>query len=157
MFFLFKWLTIIFAGVLLSSMVSMVGAFFGWLGSALRDLLLLQLFMIPIAIAATLASLAVLARRYGARNTPGVFWARLPGWLVFVLTLALSLALIAELSFILVQRHTGNMRPWAEHLPGASAFFSSLALAACYAVLHPEGRRGAPGVGRLQEPVDRQP
>jgi hypothetical protein len=138
--FLFKWLTIVFAGVLLSSMFSMIGAFFGWLGSDLRDLLLLQLFMIPVAIAASIAGFAVLARRYGARNTLGVFWARLPGWLVFIVTLALSLVLIAELSFILVQRHTGDIRPWAEHLPAAAAFFSSIALAACYVVLRPGDR-----------------
>ena len=144
MSFLFKWLTIAFAGILLSSMFSMIGAFFGWLGSDLRDLLLLQLFMIPLAIAASIAGFAVLARRYGARNTPGVFWARLPGWLVFIVTLALSLVLIAELSFILVQRHTGNIRPWAEHLPAATAFFSSIALAACYVVLRPDERGGGP-------------
>ena len=142
--FLFKWLTIVFAGVLLSSMVSMVGAFFGWLGSDLRDLLLLQLLTIPVAIAATIGCFAVLARRYGARNTPAVFWARLPGWLVFIVTLALSLVLIAELSFILVQRHTGDIRPWAEHLPAATAFFSSIALAASYVVLHPGQRSGKP-------------
>ena len=142
MSFVFKWLTIVFAGVLLSSMVSMVGAFFGWLGSDLRDLLLLQLFMIPFAIIATIAGFAILARQYGARDAPSVFWERLPGWLVFIVTLALSLVLIAELSFILVQRHTGNIRPWAEHLPAATAFFSSIALAACYVVLH-AGEQGA--------------
>lgn len=141
--FLFKWLTITFAAILASSTVTMVAAFFGWLDN-LRDLLFLQAAMIPVAIVAAVVSFAVLARRCGRQHTLRTFWARLPGWLVFIVTLAMSLVLIAELSFILLQRHTGHIRPWVEHMPTASAFFSSIALAVCYVVLHVgEGKAGA--------------
>ncbi|HEX2138999.1 MAG TPA: hypothetical protein VHG33_04735 [Woeseiaceae bacterium] len=142
--FLFKWLTIAFAGVLLSSMVSMVGAFFGWMGNELRDLLLLQALLVPVAIAAAVSSVVVLTRRYGHRHVFKTLWAGLPGWLVFFVVLSLSLVLIAELSFILVQRHTGDIRPLAEHIPAAAAFFSSIALAACYVVLRLEEEGAGP-------------
>ena len=152
--FLFKWLTIAFAGVLLSSMVTMVAGFFGWMGHEdLRDLLVLQALSIPAAIAAVVLSFTVLTRRYGHRNVVEKFWVRLPGWLVFLVVLALALLMIAELSFLLVQWHSGAIRPWVEHVPAAAGFFGSIALAACYVVFHLEERR----TSRLQEPVDRQP
>lgn len=154
--FIFKWLTIAFAAVLASSTVTMVAAFFGWLDNEeVRDLLLLQALMVPVALAAAILGFAVLARRCGQRDLFRTFWARLPGWLVLIVTLALSLVMIAELAFIVLQRHTGAMRPWIEHMPAASAFFSSIALAACYVVLHLG--ESAPGTERLQEPVNRQP
>lgn len=133
--FLFKWLSITFAGVLLSSMVTMVAAFFGWMGhDDLRDLLVLQALSIPAAIVAVILGFTVLGRRCGYRDVPGAFWARLPGWLVFLVALYLSLLMIAELSFILVQRLSGDIRPWVEHVPAAAGFFSSIALAASYVV-----------------------
>lgn len=60
------------------------------------------------------------------------FWQHLPGWLLFVVLAANSLVLIAELSFLLLQYHTGNLRPWQEHVPAVSALTSSVALAFCY-------------------------
>ncbi len=153
---LFKWLTIAFAAVLASSTVTMVAAFFGWLDNEdVRDLLFLQALMIPVSVVAAILGFIVLARRCHQREVFRTFWARLPGWLVLIVTIALSLVLIAELAFILLQRLTGNTRPWIEHMPAASAFFSSIALAACYVVLHLG--EGAPGTDPLQQPVDRQP
>jgi hypothetical protein len=133
--FLFKWLSITFAGVLLSSMITTVAAFFGWMGHEdLRDLLVLQAWSVPAAITAVILGFTVLARRCGFGDVFGTFWARLPGWLVFLVTLALSLLMIAELSFILIQRFSGDVRPWVEHVPAAAGFFSSIAVAACYVV-----------------------
>jgi hypothetical protein len=50
--FLFKWLTIVFAVMLLSSFVSMMAAFVGSEGTDLRDLMILQTALIPLAIVA---------------------------------------------------------------------------------------------------------
>jgi hypothetical protein len=50
--FLFKWLTAVFAGALLSSIVSMMAVFVGSQGVDLRDLLELQVILAPIAAAA---------------------------------------------------------------------------------------------------------
>lgn len=152
--FLFKWLSITFAGALLSSMMTMVAAFFGWMGSDdVRDLLLLQALSVPAAIVAMILGFTVLARRGGYRNVFGTFWARLPGWLVFLVALALSLLMIAELSFILVQQLSGNIRPWVEHVPAAAGFFSSIALSVCYVAFRLEEPNATP----LQQPVDWQP
>lgn len=130
--FLFKWLTIVFAFVLASSFVSMMAAFFGSEGGDLQDLLLLQTLLVPLAIVVTIWSFGVMARRYGRKDVFRKFWARLPGWLFFAVIVANSLVLIAELSFILIEHHTGAGRPWQEHVPAATALFSSIALAACY-------------------------
>ena len=151
---LFKWLAITFAGVLLSSMATTVAAFFGWMGNeSVRDLLLLQALSVPAAIVALLLAFTVFAGRCGYHNVLARFWTALPGWLVFLVALALSLLMIAELSFILVQWYSGDIRPWVEHVPAAAGFFSSIALAACYVMFRLEEPRAA----LLQKPVDRQP
>jgi hypothetical protein len=50
----------------------------------------------------------------------------------------LALVVVAELAFVLVGWHTGEPRPWREHVPVATAFTSALALACCHAALHLE-------------------
>lgn len=130
--FAFKWLTVVFAAVLLSSFVSMMAAFFGSEGGDLRELMVLQALLIPVAIAALMWSFGTMFRRYGRKEGLRKFWNSLPGWLLFAVVVANSLVLIAELSFALIEHHVGEPRPWQEHLPAATTLFSSIALAACY-------------------------
>lgn len=138
--FLLKWLTIAFAVLLGSSLLSMMAVFSGSSGDDLRDLLLLQAAAIPVAIGAAFMSFALVARRLGAAGAPRGLWAELPGWLVFVILVMLSLVVVAELAFVLVGYHTGELRPWREHIPVVTAFTSALALAGCYAALRLEQR-----------------
>lgn len=127
-----KWLTASFAVVLASSIVSMMASFVGSEGGDLRDLLVLQLAAIPFSVVVVLWCAGGLVRQFGAAEAPRVFWRHLPGWLLFAVIMADSLVLIAELSFIVLQFHLGNSRSWLEHIPAATAFWSSLALAVCY-------------------------
>ncbi len=128
----FKWMTASFAVVLASSIVSMMASFVGSEGGDLRDLLILQLVVIPFSVLVVLWCAGGLVREFGAAEAPRVFWRHLPGWLLFAVIMADSLVLIAELSFIVLQYHTGNPRPWLEHVPAATAFWGSLALAASF-------------------------
>jgi uncharacterized membrane protein len=144
---LFKWLTIVFTAMLFSSFLSMMAAFVGSEGSDLRDLIVLQVVLIPVALAVTSLCAGILLRRHG-RQGAGLakIWDSLPGWLLFAVLAANSLVLIAELSFLLIQHHTGTARPWQEHVPAATAFCSSLALMACYLVFRlDDGEPHAPG------------
>lgn len=127
-----KWLSASFAVILASSIVSMMASFVGSEGGDLRDLLVLQLVVIPFSVVVILWCAGGLVRHFGAAEAPRVFWRHLPGWLLFAVIMADSLVLIAELSFIVLQYHTGEARHWLEHIPAATAFWSSLALAACF-------------------------
>ncbi|MGH8194245.1 MAG: hypothetical protein ACREQ8_07590 [Woeseiaceae bacterium] len=90
----------------------------------------MQTFLIPLADA--VACFGTMIRQFGYKNAARRFWDCLPGWLVLAVLVANALVLIAELSFILIQYHIGDPRPWQEHVPAATALFSSIALAACY-------------------------
>lgn len=130
--FLLKWLTAVFAVMLVSSLVSMMAVFVGSEGEDLRDLMVLQAILIPLAAAAGVWCLGSLVLQYGCRNALRKFWDCLPGWLVFAVFAANSPVLIAELSFALLQHHTLEPTPWQERVPAATALSSSLALVSCY-------------------------
>ena len=129
---IFKWLTAVFAVMLASSIVSIMAAFVGSEGADFQDLLKLQVLLVPLAVAVVTWCFGRLVRQHGYRNGLRTFWNALPGWLLFLVLAANSLVLIAELSFVLIQHHTGNLRPWQEHVPAAAAFCSSLAAASCF-------------------------
>jgi glucan phosphoethanolaminetransferase (alkaline phosphatase superfamily) len=139
---LLKWLSVAFSAMLLSSLVSMMAAFVGSEGADLRDLVILQTILIPFAVSVVIWIFAALIRRHGYKAALRQFWNSLPGWLLFAVFAANSLVMIAELSFILIQHHTGDLRPWQEHVPAATALFSSIALASCYVAF----RLSDPGV-----------
>jgi len=128
---LFKWLALVSAVVLGSSFVSMMATFVGSQGADLRDLMVLQAILIPVALAVVVWCFSILVRHFGYRRVFSESWDRLPGWLLFSVLAANSLVLIAELSFLLIQHHTSILRPWQEHVPAAMAFSSSLALITC--------------------------
>ncbi|MEX2122984.1 MAG: hypothetical protein WD795_03755 [Woeseia sp.] len=146
--FLFKWLTVVFAVTLISSFVSMMAAFVGSEGADLRDLIILQTVLIPLAVAVVIWCFGMLVRRHGYKGAFRTFWNGLPGWLLFAVFAANALVLIAELSFILIQHHTGDLRPWQEHVPAATTLFSSIALAVCYVSLRLADRDGNEPHGR---------
>lgn len=66
---LFKWLTAILAVMLVSSFVSMMAAFVGSEGEDLRDLMVLQAILIPLAVAAGVWCLGSLVLQYGCRKS----------------------------------------------------------------------------------------
>lgn len=139
---LFKWLTVAFAIALLGSMVSMMAAFVGSQGDDLRQLLILQMVLVPFAVLVVLWCATGLLRRYGFRKSGSLFWKHLPGWLLFGVLAANSLVMIAELTFLLLQHYTGRLRPWQEHVPAIMALTSSIAVATCYVRWHmPENGR----------------
>lgn len=138
---LFKGLMAVFAVTLASSMVSMMAAFVGSEGADLQDLLKLQTVLVPVSITVIGWCIGTLVRRYGYRKAPRRFWNELPGWLLFAILAANSLVLIAELSFVLIRYHTSTPTPWQEHVPAASALFSSLALAASYVCFRLSGAK----------------
>lgn len=129
------WVTIGWAALLLSSLISMMAVF---LGSASRDLgglLAVQVFMLPAALIAIGLYLRFAGR---AARDVGAFaqlWRHTPGWLVFVVLSAASLTLIAELSMLLIRYHEAGIRPWLEHVPAISAIVFAVALAMAYASL----------------------
>lgn len=131
-----KWLTLVFAIALLGSIVSMMASFVGSQGGDLRDLLVLQMALIPFALLVVLWCIAGLSREYGFRKALPLFWKNLPGWLLFGVLAANSLVLIAELTFLLLQHYTGRLRPWQEHVPAIMALTSSVAVATCYVCWH---------------------
>lgn len=110
----------------------MMGAFLGSQGGDLRDLMQLQLGLVPISIGVTLWLFLGLSRRKGLRGAFRAF-AVVPGWLLFAVCAVNSVVLIAELSFFLIHYHTSEPAPWQEHLPAASAFFASIAFLVSYA------------------------
>lgn len=145
-----KWLTVVFALVMVSSFVSMMASFVGSEGEDLRDLLILQTGLIPAALAVVAWRFRALFRAYGTRRALPTFWTNLPGWLLFVVVAANSLVLAAELSFFLIRFHTGVANAWQEHIPAVTALSSSVALATCYVSyrLAGGGRPSATGRGR---------
>lgn len=131
--FVLKSLAVTFAVIVVSSFVSMMGAFLGSQGGDLRDLLLVQTVLVPLSLAAALVLFMMLVRRYGTRSAFVEFWNAVPAWLVFAVCAVNSVVLIAELSFILIQYHTSESAPWQEHLPAATAFGGSIAFLVSYA------------------------
>ena len=76
---LFKWLALVSAVVLGSSFVSMMATFVGSQGADLRDLMVLQAILVPVALAVVVWCFSILVRHFGYRRVFSEFWDRLPG------------------------------------------------------------------------------
>jgi hypothetical protein len=129
------WVTIAWAALLASSLVSMMAVFMGSASSDLHALLQVQAVATLIAVVAIARYLWTAHCHSAGANAFAVIWHYLPGWLVFVVLSANSLVMIAELTFILIQSLADQARPWQEHVPALSACLSSVALAGGYASL----------------------
>ncbi|MEQ8207670.1 MAG: hypothetical protein RIA65_15960 [Woeseia sp.] len=126
------WLAVGWAALLLSSMISMMAVFMGSGSGDLHGLLLFQLAMVPVTvIAITVYTLQARAQSRGGSGL-ALLWANIPGIMLFAVASAMSMTLIAELSFILISMLTEQPRPWLEHVPSATSACSSVALAAAY-------------------------
>lgn len=130
-----NWLTIGWAALLVSSLISMMAVFMGSGSQDLGGLLGVQIVLLPVALIAIGFYL-----RYAGRSDREVgafktLWRHTPGWLVFVVLSAASLTLIAELTLALIVYHAGGMRPWLEHVPAVSALVYAIALAMGFATL----------------------
>lgn len=132
---LLAWLAVGCAALLLSSVIAMMGVFMGSTSGDLRGLLGAQALLLPAALLAIALCLRWARRRAGGRGGLRLLWTHTPAWLVFVVASAASLTLIAELTFVLVQLHAAEPRPWLEHVPALVAVVSALALAAAFASL----------------------
>lgn len=129
------WLTIGWAALLLSCLVSMMAVFMGSASSDLRGLIAFQAVALPAALLALALYLRYARRAAGGRGGAALLWRHTPGWLVFVVASAASLTLIAELSLLLLDALTEERRPVAEHVPALTALAAGVALAASYACL----------------------
>lgn len=126
------WFAVGWAALLLSSMISMMAVFMGSGSGDLHGLLVFQLLMVPVTVIA-IVFYTLQARAHAAGGSGlALLWAHIPGIMLFAVASAMSMTLIAELSFILISILTEQPRSWLEHVPSATAAFSSLALAAAY-------------------------
>lgn len=123
------WVTIGWAVMLLSSLVSMMAVFLGSSSGDLNGLLAFQAAMLPVAAIAIALYLRFAGR--SDRDVGGITqaWRFTPGWLVFVVLSAASLTLIAELTIQLIHWHGAQPRPWHEHVPVLSVITNAVALA----------------------------
>jgi len=135
MYRVLSWITIGWAALLLSSMVSMMAVFLGSASLDLYGLLQVQAALVPLALLAITGY--VLHARYRSENATALatLWRHIPGWLVFVVVCAALLTLIAELTFLLIGLLAEEPRPLLEHVPAVSAIVNAIALAAGYASL----------------------
>lgn len=129
------WVTIGWAALVLSSVVSMMAVFLGSRSQDLAALLALQAYLLPAALIAIGLYLRFAGRAAHDAGAFGQLWDHTPGWLVFVVTCAASLTLIAELSLLLLDFHEVASRSWLEHVPALGALVYAVALAMGYASL----------------------
>ncbi len=127
------WMTIGWAALLLSSVVSMMAVFMGSGSQDLGALLALQVYLLPAALIAIGLYLRFAGRAVRNVGAFAQLWRHTPRWLVFVVMCAASLTLIAELSLMLLEFHEADSRPWLEHVPAFGALVYAVALAMGYA------------------------
>jgi hypothetical protein len=127
-----SWLAIGWAALLLSSLVSMMAVFMGSGSGDLHGLLRFQLFLLPVMLLAVAAYIVRAAQKAPDGRGLRLLWRHIPGMMLFAVASALSLTVIAELSFILISLLTDAPRPWLEHIPAATALCSAVALACAY-------------------------
>ena len=135
-------LMIILAMVVGSCLISTMALFMGGgqAGADLRELLLLQLISIPVAIVAS----ALAISSYSAKR----LYAAVPQWMAFGFFLLFLLVASGEVAFLIVSRAAEVEVAWTAHAPLLSMFFCSLAICALYAYAGLKSGRPNPTSGR---------
>lgn len=127
------------AGILLG-LAAMMALFLGAQGPGVQALLGLLGWLLLPGVLLGLACLRQLgAGQEGALNA---CWARLPAWLLVLVSLLLLVALLAELAIWLAEFAGGGTVSGWHYLPIASVFVFSMALTTAYAVVAPAGGGG---------------
>lgn len=129
------WITLGWAALLLSCLLSMMAVFMGSTSSDLRGLVDVQATLLPVAVIG-IAYYLWKARRI-AEDSRGaaLLWRHTPAWLVVAVACAASLTLVAELTFVLLHVLDAGPRQWREHVPAIGALLSAVALALGFASL----------------------
>ncbi len=131
------------ATMILTSLVSVMHAFMG--GSRLNpDFLQLQayqVFGIGLSVAVFIYSLVFFSKNGALATGLGVAWQHMPGWLLFPVLLLNMLALVGELSYLLLKDATELTTEWINHVALICLGASSIAFVFMFAVSHAyEGR-----------------
>ena len=110
----------------------MMAVFMGSGSGDLHGLLRFQFFLLPVTLLAVAGY--ILRARRAAPDGRGLrlLWQHIPGMMLFAAASALSLTVIAELSFVLLSVLTEAPRPWLEHIPAVTALCSAVALACAW-------------------------
>jgi len=124
-------LGVIIATCLVSLMVVFMGGPEG--ASDFRSLLALQLAAIPLALIATLVSLAIVATREGPGPAITLIWRALPQWMLLGFLVLNALCLFGEVSLLIVALATEAAVPWQQHVPLIAMFCCSIAFLIVYA------------------------
>ncbi|MGI9201444.1 MAG: hypothetical protein ACR2QL_10315 [Woeseiaceae bacterium] len=112
----------------------------GQAGADLRELLLLQLISIPMAIAA----ITLVFSSYNVKK----LYAAVPQWMAFGFFLLFLLVASGEVAFLIVSRAANVSVEWTAHAPLLSMFFCSLAICSLYAYSGLKSGRPNPTSGR---------
>ena len=131
-------LAMVVGSCLISTMALFMGG--GQAGADLRELLLLQLISIPMAIAA----ITLVFSSYNVKK----LYAAVPQWMAFAFFLLLLLVGSGEVAFLIVSRAAEVEVAWTAHAPLLSMFFCSLAICALYAYGGLRSGRPNPTSGR---------
>ena len=131
-------LAMVVASCLISTMALFMGG--GQAGADLRDLMLLQLISIPVAMVAIVMAVS----SYNVKR----LYATVPQWMAFGFFLLLLLVASGEVAFLIVSRAADVEVAWTAHAPLLSMFFCSLAICALYAYAGIRAGRPNPTSGR---------
>ena len=131
-------LAMVVGSCLISTMALFMGG--GQVGADLRELMLLQLISIPVAIAATVVAVS----SYKVKR----LYAAVPQWMAFGFFLLLLLVGSGEVAFTIVSRAAEVEVAWTAHAPLLSMFFCSLAICALYCYVGLKAGRPNPTSGR---------
>lgn len=135
-------LMIFLAMVVVSCLISTMALFMGGgqAGVDLRELLVLQLFAIPVSVIAMVVTFATykLKRLYAA----------VPQWLAFSSFVLILLVLSGEVAFLIVSRSADIDVQWTAHAPLLSMLTCALAICAVYAYAGLQSGRPNPRSGR---------
>lgn len=131
-------LAMVVASCLISTMALFMGG--GQGGVDLRELMVLQLFSIPVAIVA----IAMAVNSYRMKR----LYAAVPQWMVLGFFLSFLLVGSGEVAFLIVSRSAVVDVPWTAHAPLLGMLACSLAICALYAYAGLKSGRPDPTSGR---------
>jgi hypothetical protein len=131
-------LAMVVGSCLISTMAIFMGG--GQMGADLRELMMLQLISIPVAIVALMLAIS----SYSAKR----LYAAVPQWMAFGFFLLFLLVASGEVAFLIVSRAADVRVEWTAHAPLLSMFFCSLAICALYAFSGLKSGRPNPTSGR---------
>ncbi len=145
---------IVAVGGILLAFVALMALFLGAEGRGLQALLALIGWMIPPAVALTV--LSAMRIPDAGQGRLAACWARLPAWLVILISLLIVLALLAELAIWLVEFTGGDAVSLGHYVPIVAVLVFAAAFTTGYSLIAPVGADGDHrGPVRHSDPVRR--